>query len=100
MTYEESKDEAISSSFQRAIVKYDKAESQVKETKKQIIVDLAKELEKLLPIDTISIEIATQLRGRASSRFIRECLDEKVQTKTSCKKCTKTKEQENEYRGI
>lgn len=38
---------------------------------------MAKDLEGKIPLDTISIEIVNQMRGRASERFIHECLDEK-----------------------
>ncbi len=93
MTYEKSNDEVISSLFQDAIVKLDKVEFQAKESKKQIIIDLAKELERKIPEDTVCIEIVNQLRGQTSERFIRECLDEIYKQKVRVDNAKKQKYQ-------
>jgi hypothetical protein len=45
--------------------------------KKQIITELAKNLENKITTNTICIEIVNQLRGTVSESFIRKCLDEK-----------------------
>ena len=91
LAYEESYDETISSLFRDAVVKLDKVDAQAKESKKQIIVDLAKNLEGKIPTDTISIEIINQLRGQVSERFIRECLDEKYKQKVRVENARKQK---------
>jgi hypothetical protein len=93
LAYEESYDETISSLFQDAVVKLDKVDAQAKESKKQIIIDLAKNLEGKIPTDTISIEIINQLRGQVSERFIRECLDEKYKQKVRVENARKQKYQ-------
>jgi hypothetical protein len=93
LAYEESYDETISSLFQDAVVKLDKVDTQAKESKKQIIIDLAKNLEGKIPTDTISIEIINQLRGQVSERFIRECLDEKYKQKVRVENARKQKYQ-------
>jgi hypothetical protein len=91
LAYEESYDETISSLFRDAVVKLDKVDAQAKESKKHIIVDLAKNLEGKIPTDTISIEIINQLRGQVSERFIRECLDEKYKQKVRVENARKQK---------
>jgi hypothetical protein len=93
LAYEESYDETISSLFQDAVVKLDKVDAQAKESKKQIIIDLAKSLEGKIPTDTICIEIINQLRGQVSERFIRECLDEKYKQKVRVENARKQKYQ-------
>jgi hypothetical protein len=75
------KDIEISSLFEDAREKLDKIGVQATESKKQIVIDLAKTLEEKIPIDTIAMKIVKQLRKRVSRRFIHQCLDEKYKQK-------------------
>ncbi|MGA7043859.1 MAG: hypothetical protein WBY71_09345, partial [Nitrososphaeraceae archaeon] len=74
---DETNEAEISLLFEDAKAKLDKIDTQTQKEKKQIVKDLAKDLEGQIPTDTISIEIVTQLHGKVSERFIHECLDEK-----------------------
>lgn len=78
---EENIDYGISKLFQNARKVLEELESNVKHEKKQIVIDLAKYLEGWIQIDTICIEIVTQLRGQVSERFVRQCLDKKYKQK-------------------
>jgi hypothetical protein len=92
-------DKEISNLFEDAKDKIDKVEGQATEKKKQVITNLAKELEGKIPqTDTICIEIVNQLRGKISERFIRECLDEKYKQKIRAENAKKQKQQEKEYK--
>jgi hypothetical protein len=88
----EEKDAETSFLFVDAIEKLDKIDVQTKdskkqigvranESKKQIVRDLAKNLEGKIPTDTICMEITNHLSGRVSDRFVRECLDERYKDK-------------------
>jgi len=70
--YKESQDDEIDSLFDDARRKLDTVEKESKDKKKQIVVDLAKNLEGKIPMDTIAIEIVNQLRGSVSERFVRD----------------------------
>jgi hypothetical protein len=85
-------EQEISLLFEAARNKLEKIDAQAKKEKKQIVKDLAKDLEGQIPTDTISIEIVTQLRSRVSERFIHECLDEKYKQQRRVENAKKTKE--------
>jgi hypothetical protein len=91
---EENHDEEISSLFQDAIVKLEEIKEHTNQQKKQIVVELAKDLEGKIPTDTICMEIVTQLRGQVSGGFVRECLDEKYKQKHRVKNARKQKKQD------
>jgi hypothetical protein len=74
---DETNEAGISSLFNDARDKLDGINKEAKKEKKQVIIQLAKDLDGKIPTDTISIEIVNQLRGKVSERFIRKCLDEK-----------------------
>ena len=74
-------DEELSAVFEEAKSKLDSIDIRAKNEKKQVIVQLSKDLEGKVPTHTISIEIVNQLRGRVSERFIHECLDDKYKQK-------------------
>ena len=74
---DETNEAEISSLFNDARDKLDGINKEAKKEKKQVIIQLAKDLDGKIPTDTISIEIVNQLRGKVSERFIRKCLDEK-----------------------
>jgi len=96
--YKESQDDEIDSLFDDARRKLDTVEKESKDKKKQIVVDLAKNLEGKIPTDTIAIEIVNQLRGSVSERFVRECLPEKYKQKhkvENAKKQKKLNQEEN-----
>lgn len=76
----------------------DRIDAGAKKKKKQVVVELAKDLEGKIPIDTISIEIVSQLRGRVSERFIHESLHDKYKQKRrveNAKKRKKRKQRED-----
>ncbi len=89
----ENHDVIISMLFQDAIYKLGKIDVSVKQQKKQIVVELAKNLEEKIPTDTICMEIVNQLRGQVSERFVRECLDEKYKQKLRVDNARKQKKQ-------
>jgi hypothetical protein len=82
LTIEANGDDEIFRIFEEARNNLTKVEAESSLKKKQIVVNLAKEIEGKIPMDTICIEIVNQLRGKVSERFIRECLDEKYKQKT------------------
>jgi hypothetical protein len=100
LTYEEPLDAAISSLFDDARKKLGQVNEQAKETKKHIIIDLAKNLEGKIPTDTISIKIVNQLRDQVSERFIHECLDEKYKQKSRVENARKQKKRPKEPKVI
>jgi hypothetical protein len=85
------KDTETSLLFEDAIEKLDKIDVQANDSKKQIIINLAKNLEGKIPTDIISMEITDQLRGRVSPSLIRECLDEKYKVKFRVENAKKQK---------
>jgi hypothetical protein len=85
------KDAETSLLFEDAIEKLDKIDVHANDSKKQIVRELAKNLEGKIPTDTISMEITDQLRGRVSPSFIRECLDEKYKVKFRAENAKKQK---------
>ena len=64
---------------------------QTQKEKKQIVKDLANNLEGKIPTDTISIEIVNQLRDKVSERFIHNCLDEKYKQKSQVENARRQK---------
>ena len=84
-------EEEISLLFEDARIKLDKTDEQAKKEKKNIVKDLAKDLEGKIPIDTICIEIVNQLRGRVSERFIRECLEDRYKQEYRAENAKKQK---------
>ena len=92
-------EQEISLLFEAARNKLEKIDAQAKKEKKQIVKDLAKDLEGQIPTDTISIEIVTQLHGKVSERFIHECLDEKYKQKHLVDNAKKQKRQPEEQDG-
>ncbi|MBV9176507.1 MAG: hypothetical protein JO297_05670 [Nitrososphaeraceae archaeon] len=93
-------DAEISLLFNDAITKLDKIDAEAKQEKKQIIIQLAKDLERKIRTDTISIEIVNQLRGRVSERFIHNCLEEKYKQKRQVENARKQKKKEQETAGV
>lgn len=87
----EKRDKELTKLFQEARDVLEKLDANIKREKKQIVVQLAKSLEGLIQIDTICIEIVTQLRGQVSERFIRECLDERYKQKIRIQNARKQK---------
>ena len=85
----------ISLFFEDAKAKLDKIDAQKQKEKKQIITQLAKDLEGKIATDTISIEIVVQLRGKVSERFIHNCLEEKYKQKRRVENARKQKKQES-----
>ena len=90
----ENHDEEISSLFQDAMVKLEEIEDNANQQKKQIVVELAKNLEGKIPTDTICMKIVTQLRGQVSPGFIRECLGEEYKQKHRVENARKQKKQD------
>jgi hypothetical protein len=82
--------------FEEAKSKLDNIDIRAKNEKKQVIIQLAKDLEGKVPTDTISIEIVNQPRGRVSERFIHECLDDKYKQKYRVENAKKRKNKEEE----
>jgi hypothetical protein len=89
-------EEKLSAVFEEAKSKLDSIDIRAKNEKKQVIVQLAKDLEGKVPTHTISIEIVNQLRGRVSERFIHECLDEKYKQKYRAENARKRRNKEEE----
>ncbi len=81
LTIEEKYDIDISILFQEARTKLEKMNFDIKQQKKKIIEELARNLEGKIKTDTICMEIVSQLRGQVSERFIHKCLDEKYKQK-------------------
>jgi hypothetical protein len=89
-------EEQLCAVFEEAKSKLDNIDTRAKNEKKQVIVQLAKDLEGKVPIDTISIEIVNQLRGRVSERFIHICLDNKYKQKYRAENAKKRKSKQEE----
>lgn len=71
-------DTEIRTLCRNAIDQPKKVDTNSNRQKKQIITELARRLEeKVIPINTICIEIVNQLRGFVSESFVRKCLDQK-----------------------
>jgi hypothetical protein len=87
-------EEELSAFFEEAKSKLDSIDIRAKNEKKQVIVQLAKDLEGKVPTDTISIEIVNQLSGRVSERFIHECLDDKYKQKYRAENAKKRRNKE------
>ncbi len=90
---EENHDTLISMLFNDARDKLEKIDAHEKQQKKQIVVELAKSLEGIIPTDVICMKIINKLLGRVSERFIRECLDEKYKQKPRIENARKQKKQ-------
>jgi hypothetical protein len=90
----------ISLLFEDAKAKLDKIDAQTQKEKKQIVKDLANNLEGKIPTDTISIEIVNQLRGKVSERFIHNCLDEKYKQKSQVENARKQKKKKKKQEGV
>jgi hypothetical protein len=89
-------EEQLCAVFEEAKSKLDNIDARAKNEKKQVIIQLAKDLEGKVPTDTISIEIVNQLRGIVSERFIHECLDSKYKQKYRAENAKKRKSKEQE----
>ena len=87
-------DEEISVLFEKARINLDKVDEQAKKEKKQIVKDLAEDLEGKIQIDTMCIEISNQLHDKVSKRTIRECLDEKYKQHHRVENARKQKEED------
>jgi hypothetical protein len=96
---DETNEAEVSLLFEDAKAKLDKIDALTQKEKKQIVKDLANNLEGKIPTDTISIEIVNQLRGRVSERFIHECLDEKYKQKHLVDNAKKQKRQQDRQDG-
>ena len=93
---DETNEAEISLLFEDAKAKLDKIDAQTQKEKKQIVKDLANNLEGKIPTDIISIEIVNQLRGKVSERFIHNCLDEKYKQKSQVENARKQKKKKQE----
>jgi hypothetical protein len=82
--------------FEAARNKLDKIDTKSKKEKKQVVNDLAKNLEGKIATDTISVQIVNQLRGRVSELFIHQCLDEKYKQKHLVENARKQKRQQEQ----
>ncbi len=91
---EENHDTMIFMLFKDARNKLEKIDSDVKQQKKQIVVELAKNLEGKISTATICMEIVNQLRGHVSEGFVRECLDEKYKQKHRVENARKQKKKQ------
>ncbi|MFL6420151.1 MAG: hypothetical protein ACJ71P_12135, partial [Nitrososphaeraceae archaeon] len=89
-------EEQLCAVFEEAKSKLDNIDARAKNEKKQVIIQLAKDLEGKVPTDTISIEIVNQLRGIVSERFIHESLDDKYKQKYRAENAKKRKSKEEE----
>jgi hypothetical protein len=69
-------EDEISQLFKNAIMKIEEIDKRANKKKKDIVKDLANDLEGKIRQETICAEIIHQLDGRVSERFIRECLDD------------------------
>jgi hypothetical protein len=92
-------EEELSVLFENARINLDKVDEQAKKEKKQIVKDLAKDLEGKIPIGTICIEIINQLRGKVSERTIHKCLDEKYKQQYRIENARKQKERHEGKEG-
>jgi hypothetical protein len=70
-------DKEVTSRCDIAREKYKKIDANAKQQKKEVIKELARSLDGLIPTDTIAIEIKNQFKGEISVRYIDECLDKK-----------------------
>ncbi len=93
-------DKEITSLFDNARDKLRNVETHARIQKKQIVIDLAKDLDGKIPTDTISAEIVTQLHDQVSERFIHECLDEKYKQKSRVDNARKQKKEPKEPQVI
>jgi hypothetical protein len=67
----------IENIFNRARTKLDEIDENADEQKSNVVKELAIELEGKIALDTICIEIVTQLRDKVSERFVLSCLEAK-----------------------
>ena len=84
-------EDEVSRLFKDAIIKIDQIDKQAKKEKKNIVKDLARDLEGKIRLETICVEIINQLCGRVSERFIRECLDDKYKQQIRAENAKKQK---------
>jgi hypothetical protein len=89
-------EEQLCAVFEEAKSKLDNIDTRAMNEKKQVIIQLAKDLEGKVPTDTISIGIVNQLRGRVSERFVHLCLDNKYKQKYRAENAKKRKSKEQE----
>ena len=80
--------------FYDAIIKLEKIDIRAKKEKKQITIELAKDLDGKIRTDTISIEIVNQLRGKVSERFVHNYLEEKYKQKRQVENARKQKKKQ------
>lgn len=76
---------------ENAIEKLNVVKENAKKENKQIVSDLAKDFEGIIPMDTICAEIINRLDGHLSSRTIRKYLDEKYKVKYKMENARKQK---------
>ena len=84
-------EDEISQLFKNALIKIDEIDKQAKKEKKNIVKDLARDLEGKIRLETICKEIINQLHGRVSERFIRKCLEDKYKQQFRAENAKKQK---------
>ncbi len=95
-TVDKKLDAEVSGLFEDARGELEKIDANAERQKKQIVIDLAKDLEDKIRTDSICMEIIDALRGRVSPGFIRECLDEKYKQKHRIANARKQKRQQQQ----
>ena len=86
-TVDKKLDAEVSGLFEDARDELEKIDANAERQKKQIVIDLAKDLEGKIPTDSICMEIIDQLRGQVSERTsYAQCLDEKYKQKIPSRK--------------
>jgi len=81
--------------FEDARDKLDKADKEAGKKKKEIVVELAKNLEGKIPTDTICMKIVERLDGIVSDSLIRDCLCEKYKQEYRRRNAKKQKKKHN-----
>jgi hypothetical protein len=88
-----SEHEEIALLFRMATDKLDQVETNAKKEKQQIVRDLARDLEKFLPIDRIASEIVEELREKVSKSVVYAALDERYKTSYRVQNARKRKKE-------
>jgi hypothetical protein len=84
-------EDEISQLFKNAIIKIDKIDKQADKKKKEIVRDLARDLEGKIRLDTICMEIVHRLDGKVSESFIRQSLNGKYKHASKAENAKKQK---------
>ncbi len=92
-------DAEVSGLFEDARDELEKIDANAERQKKEIVIDLAKDLEGKIPTDTICMEIINQLRGQVKERTVRACLDEKYKQKSQSENAKKQNRQQQQEVG-